>query len=49
MGVLFEAWAWNPVMLWGPLLMLGLSLAAGALPAWRAYRLSVADGLAPLS
>ncbi len=48
-GVLFEPWAWNPVMLWGPLLMFGLSLLAGALPAWRAYRLSVADGLSPLS
>ena len=49
MGVLFEPWAWNPSMAWGPALMLGLSLAAGAVPAWRAYRLSVADGLAPLS
>jgi len=49
MGVLFEPWAWNPSMIWGPALMLGLSLAAGAVPAWRAYRLSVADGLSPLS
>jgi putative ABC transport system permease protein len=48
-GVLFEAWAWNPVMAWGPALMLGLSLVAGLLPAWRAYRLSVAEGLSPLS
>jgi len=48
-GVLFEPWAWNPVMVWGPVLMLGLSLLAGAIPAWRAYRLSVADGLSPLS
>jgi putative ABC transport system permease protein len=48
-GVLFEPWAWNPVLVWGPVLMVGLSLAAGALPAWRAYRLSVADGLSPLS
>ena len=49
MGVLFEPWAWNPSMAWGPALMLGLSLAAGAVPAWRAYRLSVADGLSPIS
>ena len=48
-GVLFDPWAWNPIMLWGPVLMLGLSVAAGAIPAWRAYRLSVADGLSPLS
>jgi putative ABC transport system permease protein len=48
-GVLLEPWAWNPVLVWGPLLMLGLSIAAGAIPAWRAYRLSVADGLSPLS
>ena len=48
-GVLFEPWAWNPVMVWGPVLMLALSIAAGILPAWRAYRLSVADGLSPLS
>lgn len=48
-GVLFDPWAWNPILVWGPVLMLALSLAAGAIPAWRAYRLSVADGLAPLS
>jgi putative ABC transport system permease protein len=48
-GVLFDAWAWNPVMFWGPVLMVGLSLVAGLLPAWRAYRLSVAEGLSPLS
>jgi ABC-type lipoprotein release transport system permease subunit len=47
--VLLEPWAWNPVLVWGPVLMLALSVAAGALPAWRAYRLSVADGLSPLS
>jgi putative ABC transport system permease protein len=48
-GVLLEPWAWNPVLVWGPGLMLGLSIAAGAIPAWRAYRLSVAEGLSPLS
>jgi putative ABC transport system permease protein len=48
-GVLFDPWAWNPIMVWGPVLMLALSIAAGAIPAWRAYRLSVADGLSPLS
>jgi putative ABC transport system permease protein len=48
-GVLLEPWAWNPVLVWGPALMFGLSLAAGILPAWRAYRLSVAEGLSPLS
>jgi putative ABC transport system permease protein len=48
-GVLLEPWAWNPVLVWGPALMFVLCLAAGAIPAWRAYRLSVADGLSPLS
>jgi putative ABC transport system permease protein len=48
-GVLLEPWAWNPVLVWGPLLMVGVSLAAGAIPAWRAYRLTVAEGLSPLS
>ena len=48
-GVLFEPWARNPSMLWGPVAMLALSVAAGAIPAWRAFRLSVADGLSPLS
>jgi putative ABC transport system permease protein len=48
-GVLFDPWAWNPIMVWGPVLMLALSVAAGAIPAWRAYRLSVAEGLSPLS
>jgi len=49
LGVLFEPWSWNPVLVWGPALMVGLSVLAGAIPAWQAYRLSVADGLAPLS
>ena len=48
-GVLLEPWAWNPVLVWGPLLMVGVSLVAGAIPAWRAYRLTVAEGLSPLS
>lgn len=48
-GVILEPWAWNPVLVWGPGLMMALSLVAGLLPAWRAYRLSVAEGLSPIS
>lgn len=36
--------------LWmAPLVMLGLCLLAGLVPAWKAYRLPVAEGLQPLS
>jgi putative ABC transport system permease protein len=48
-GVLIEAFAYNPVMLWAPLGMIGLCALSGLLPAMKAYRTDVAENLAPVS
>jgi putative ABC transport system permease protein len=48
-GILLEAWAYNPVMLWAPLGMVALCGLCGLLPAWKAYRTDVAENLAPTS
>jgi putative ABC transport system permease protein len=48
-GVLLNAWAYNPVMLWAPLGMIGLCALGGLLPAWKAYRTDIADNLSPIS
>ena len=48
-GVLIEAFAYNPVMLWAPLGMIGLCALSGLLPAMKAYRTDVAENLAPIS
>jgi putative ABC transport system permease protein len=48
-GVLLNAWAYNPVMLWAPLGMIALCAAGGLLPAWKAYRTDIAENLAPVS
>ena len=48
-GVLLNAWAYNPVMLWAPLGMIALCALGGLLPAWKAYRTDIADNLAPVS
>jgi putative ABC transport system permease protein len=48
-GVLLEAWAYNPVMLWAPLGMIGLCGLSGLLPAWKAYQTDIASNLAPVS
>jgi putative ABC transport system permease protein len=48
-GVMIEAFAFNPVMLWAPAAMIALCAASGLLPAWKAYRTDVAGNLAPLS
>ena len=36
-------------MLWAPAALIGLSALAGVVPALKAYRTNVADGLAPES
>jgi putative ABC transport system permease protein len=46
-GVLLRWDAFHPALLWAPLGMVGLSALAGLLPAWLAYRVDVASGLAP--
>jgi putative ABC transport system permease protein len=48
-GVLIEAFAYNPVMLWAPLGMIGLCALSGLLPAMKAYRTDVAENLTPVS
>jgi putative ABC transport system permease protein len=48
-GVLLEAFAYSPVMLWAPLGMIALCAVCGLLPAWKAYRTDVAGNLAPVS
>jgi putative ABC transport system permease protein len=48
-GVLLEAFAYSPVMLWAPLGMIALCALCGLLPAWKAYSTDVAENLAPIS
>lgn len=44
-GVVLEVLRWNPVFLWAPATMLGLSLLAGLIPAIKGYRIDVAENL----
>ncbi len=44
-GVLLDPWAFAPVILWGPALMIALGALAGLIPAWKAYRTDVAEAL----
>lgn len=48
-GVVLDAMAWDPVLVWAPLALVGLSAGAGVIPAIKAYRVDVAGGLAPES
>ncbi|MBG88660.1 MAG: hypothetical protein CMO80_17405 [Verrucomicrobiales bacterium] len=48
-GVVLEPWAFNDVMWWVPLAMIGLSALAGIIPAIKAYRTNVAENLLPVS
>ena len=48
-GVVLDAMAWDPVLIWAPLALVGLSALAGVIPAIKAYRVDVAGGLAPES
>lgn len=48
-GVVLEPFQWNPVFWWGPAALLGLSVLGGLLPAWKAYRVPVAESIAPVS
>jgi len=48
-GVLIDAFAYSPIMLWAPLGMVGLCALCGLLPAWKAYQTDVAENLAPVS
>jgi putative ABC transport system permease protein len=48
-GVVLEPLALHAVMLWAPLIMVGLSALAGVVPAIKAYRTNVAENLTPIS
>ncbi len=48
-GVVLDPFAWNLILLWTPLGMIGLSALAGIVPAFKAYRTDVAENLVPNS
>lgn len=48
-GVVLDPWQPASVWLWAPAAMVGMGALAGILPALKAYRSEVADGLAPES
>ena len=48
-GVVLEPMQWNAVFAWGPAVYVGLCVLGGLLPAWKAYRVPVAETLAPVS
>jgi putative ABC transport system permease protein len=48
-GVVLEPLKWNPVFWWGPATFVGLCVFGGIVPALKAYRVSVAETIAPLS
>jgi putative ABC transport system permease protein len=48
-GVLLQPLQWNPVFAWGPAVFVGLCILGGLVPAVKAYRVPVAETIAPLS
>ncbi|MBA4136718.1 MAG: hypothetical protein C0518_05320 [Opitutus sp.] len=48
-GVMLEPFAWNPVFWWAPATLVGLAVLGGLVPAWKAYRVPVAETIAPVS
>lgn len=48
-GVVLEPLQWNPVFAWGPAAFVTLCVVGGIVPAVKAYRVPVADTIAPLS
>jgi putative ABC transport system permease protein len=48
-GVVLEPLRWNPVFWWGPLTFVGLCALGGLVPAIKAYRVPVAETIAPVS
>lgn len=48
-GVVLDVWRWQPVLAYAPLGMIALCALGGVLPAFKAYRVPVAETLAPSS
>ena len=48
-GIVLDPFAWNAVMLWAPVALIGLGALSGIVPAVKAYRTDVAEHLTPIS
>jgi len=48
-GVVLEPLQWNPVFWWSPATFVGLAVLGGLVPALKAYRVPVAETIAPVS
>lgn len=48
-GVVLEPLQWNPIFWWGPATFVGLCALGGFVPAIKAYRVPVAETIAPVS
>jgi putative ABC transport system permease protein len=48
-GVVLEPFQWNPVFWWSPAAFVGLCVLGGIVPAIKAYRVPVAETIAPVS
>ncbi|HEY8994223.1 MAG TPA: ABC transporter permease, partial [Lacunisphaera sp.] len=48
-GVLLQPLQWNPAFAWGPAVFVGLCILGGFVPAVKAYRVPVAETIAPVS
>lgn len=48
-GVVLEPFKGNDIFWWGPATFVGLAMLGGLLPAWKAYRVPVAETIAPVS
>lgn len=48
-GVVLDPWRWNPVFWWGPAAFVALCAVGGLVPALKAYRVPVAETIAPVS
>ena len=48
-GVVLEPMKWNPVFWWSPAVFTGLCMLGGIVPAIKAYRVPVAETIAPVS
>jgi putative ABC transport system permease protein len=48
-GVVLEPLQWNPVFWWAPAVFTGLAVLGGLVPALKAYRVPVAETIAPVS
>jgi putative ABC transport system permease protein len=48
-GVVIDPWRWQPVFAWTPAVLVGLCALGGVVPALKAYRVPVAETIAPVS